>query len=88
METILIDDGVAAIDLARCIGGGLCVTSCPVDAIEPVKKPEDELYHTPKTGAETYMRMMPARGDFSSSWSRHAGLMAHRFEKVQGSGFF
>ncbi len=62
MEAIVVDDGFAAIDLSRCIGCGLCVTTCPVEAIELIKKPEDELYQPPQTGAETYMKIMQERG--------------------------
>ena len=62
MDAIDVNDGIAAINLERCIGCGLCVTTCPVDAIELVKKPEDELYEPPKSGAETYMRIMQERG--------------------------
>jgi Pyruvate/2-oxoacid:ferredoxin oxidoreductase delta subunit len=62
MDAIDVDDGIAAIKLERCIGCGLCVTTCPVDAIELVKKPEEELYVPPKSGSETYIRIMQERG--------------------------
>jgi formate hydrogenlyase subunit 6/NADH:ubiquinone oxidoreductase subunit I len=62
MVAIEVEDGIAEIVLNRCIGCGLCVTTCPVDAIELVKKPEEELYEPPKSGAETYMRIMQERG--------------------------
>ena len=32
----------------RCIGCGLCVTSCPTDAIQLLRKPEAEIIHPPK----------------------------------------
>jgi len=62
IEAIAVVDGVAEINLKRCIGCGLCVTTCPVDAIELIQKPEEQLYEPPKSGAETYIRIMQERG--------------------------
>jgi len=62
IDAIEVVDGISTIDLNRCIGCGLCVTTCPVDAIALIKKAEDKLYVPPKTGAETYMRIMQERG--------------------------
>ena len=62
IDAIEVVDGISTIDLNRCIGCGLCVTTCPVDAIELIKKAEDKLYVPPKTGAETYIRIMQERG--------------------------
>jgi len=62
MEAIDVVDGIAEINRVRCIGCGLCVTTCPVDAIELIKKPEEELYEPPRSGAETYMKIMQERG--------------------------
>ena len=62
MDAITETDGIAAIKLDRCIGCGLCVTTCPTDAIQLIQKPEDQMYEPPKTGAETYIRIMQERG--------------------------
>jgi len=62
MEAIEITDEKSDILLDRCIGCGLCVTTCPQEAIRLIKKPEEELYQPPESGAETYIRIAMERG--------------------------
>jgi Fe-S-cluster-containing hydrogenase component 2 len=62
MDAIEVNDGIAAIDSNRCIGCGLCVTTCPTQAMQLVKKPDDQLYEPPQNGVETYVRIMQERG--------------------------
>jgi electron transport complex protein RnfB len=62
MEAVEVVDGISTVHLNRCIGCGLCVTTCPAEAIRLVKKSDDQLYHPPKSGAETYIRIMQERG--------------------------
>jgi electron transport complex protein RnfB len=62
MEAISILDGKAVINLDRCIGCGLCVTTCTTGALQLKKKPEDQLYRPPQSGAETYIKIAIERG--------------------------
>ncbi len=62
MDALEVVDGISTVDLNRCIGCGLCVTTCPTEAIQLIKKGDDQLYHPPKSGIETYMRIMQERG--------------------------
>jgi ferredoxin len=62
MDAIEIVDDAAVVDLNRCIGCGLCVTTCDTGALELTKKPDDQQYIPPKSGAETYIRIAQERG--------------------------
>jgi len=43
MEAINIVNDKAVVNLDRCIGCGLCVTTCTTGALQLKKKPEDQL---------------------------------------------
>ncbi len=62
MDAVEVVDGISTVLLNRCIGCGLCVTTCPTEAIQLIKKSEDQLYEPPKSGVETYIRIMQERG--------------------------
>ena len=56
------EDDIARIDLERCIGCGLCVTTCESEALSLMRKSEDELYLPPRTGVRTYVEIAKERG--------------------------
>jgi Fe-S-cluster-containing hydrogenase component 2 len=62
MEAIRMQDDVAEVDLDRCIGCGLCVTTCSSEAIDLVRKDEKDCYTPPGNVVETYMRIAQERG--------------------------
>ena len=62
MDAVEVVDGISTVYLNRCIGCGLCVTTCPAEAIRLIKKADDQLYRPPRSGAETYIRIMQERG--------------------------
>jgi Na+-translocating ferredoxin:NAD+ oxidoreductase subunit B len=56
------DDGAPAIDLALCIGCGLCVTGCTNDAVELRRKPEGEIVAPPIDFAAWERERLRSRG--------------------------
>jgi len=62
MDAVQMHDGVAVIDLKRCIGCGLCVTTCVTNAIDLLRKDEKDSYIPPMYIDETYMRIAEERG--------------------------
>lgn len=62
MDAVSYPQGTAVIRRERCIGCGLCVSTCPVEAITLVPKDSEARYVPPKTGLETYIRIMQERG--------------------------
>ena len=59
MGAVAVVDGAAAVDLGRCIGCGLCVTTCPTEALRLVAKPDPQA--PPKDTPRLYARMYRER---------------------------
>lgn len=47
-------DGVYTIIRSKCIGCGLCVTTCPSEAIQLFRKPADEIESVPRDEMDWY----------------------------------
>lgn len=56
------DGGTARILTDRCIGCGLCVSTCPTEAIQIELKPEDQRVAPPDGGKDLMMRTADMRG--------------------------
>ncbi len=55
-------DSTAALDLKRCIGCGLCVSTCPSESLSLVRKPKTKQPYVPKDIVETNLKLGKARG--------------------------
>jgi Fe-S-cluster-containing hydrogenase component 2 len=62
MEAIRMEDQKAIIDLNRCVGCGLCVSTCPTEALTLLRKSAGDLYVPPEKALETYFRIARERG--------------------------
>jgi MinD superfamily P-loop ATPase len=58
----MTEDDLAEVNLDRCIGCGLCVITCPEDALKLVLKPAGQRRTPPASNAEQMMRMAQKRG--------------------------
>ena len=59
MEAVSIDDGAAVVDVLRCIGCGLCITTCPSDALRLTAK--DSRKEPPKDTPALYAKIFKER---------------------------
>ena len=62
-----LDDDKVLLDADRCIGCGLCVTTCPTGAISLVRKPEVEQREVPKDMIKTSIKLGQARGKLNAA---------------------
>jgi len=81
MEAIQINNGNAVIDLNRCIGCGLCVTTCPTGAMELRRKPAGDQQAVHKTSRETYIQLGKSRKKFGN-WKIFKMLTRSKAERL------
>jgi Fe-S-cluster-containing hydrogenase component 2 len=62
MEALELGDDTVALDVARCIGCGLCITACPTESLDMVRKPESEQPEVPRNMIEAAVKLGQARG--------------------------
>ena len=65
MDAIQFVDEKASIDMDRCIGCGLCVSTCPTDAMSLARKPGYDQPDVPKDLIEASIELGRARGKLS-----------------------
>jgi Fe-S-cluster-containing hydrogenase component 2 len=66
MEAIRLGDGKMVLDLDRCIGCGLCITTCPTDSLSLKRKPEAAQPFIPKNIVDTHIKLGRARGKLTA----------------------
>ena len=62
MEALWLGDGTIGLDLDRCIGCGLCTSTCPTGSLTLMRKPEWEQREVPKDMIQTSFKLGRARG--------------------------
>ena len=65
MDAISICEKKAVLDVDRCIGCGLCVTTCPTQSLSLVRKPVADRMSVPKDHAAAVINVGRARGRLS-----------------------
>jgi ferredoxin len=62
MGALHLVEGKASLDADRCIGCGLCVSTCPTHALELARKPAAELPSVPRSFEQAMLRLGRTRG--------------------------
>jgi len=67
MEALQLNDKKAVLNVNRCIGCGLCVTTCPTHSLSLIRRPKAKQPYVPKNIIETNIRVGKARGKLGMS---------------------
>jgi Fe-S-cluster-containing hydrogenase component 2 len=75
MDALHVEDEKVVLNVERCIGCGLCVSTCQGEALKLVRKPEEQQRQVPKNTMEAYVMRARARvsanADLSDKLRRH-----------------
>jgi len=61
-----LDNKKSVLNVNRCIGCGLCVSTCPTKSLSLVRKPKEKQPYVPKDIIETSIKLGKARGKLST----------------------
>ena len=61
MDALHLEEERVFLSVDRCIGCGLCVSTCPSGALSLVRKPDDQQPEVPKNMIETLLKLKRAR---------------------------
>ena len=64
MEALRLEDEKVVLNQDRCIGCGLCVSTCPTSTLTLVRKPESEQQKVPENVFKAALNLGRARGKF------------------------
>jgi len=67
MEAFHLDNKKSVLDVNRCIGCGLCVSTCPTHSLSLVRKPKEKQPYVPKDFIETNIKLGKDRGKLGIS---------------------
>jgi Fe-S-cluster-containing hydrogenase component 2 len=62
MEAVQLVNEKASIDIDKCIGCGLCVSTCPTDSMTLVRKPDSEQSNVPQDIIKASIELGRTRG--------------------------
>ena len=62
MEALRLDEKKAVLDIDRCIGCGLCVSTCPTHSLLLIRKQRAEQANVPKDHIKSAIKIAQARG--------------------------
>ncbi len=65
MDALTLSEIRATLNPDRCIGCGLCVSTCPTGSLKLQRKPKHEQHYVPASLRETYIKLGQARGKMS-----------------------
>ncbi len=62
MGALHLEDKKSVLDPDRCIGCGLCVSTCPTNSLSLMRKPQAEQADIPKDHVKSLLKVAQARG--------------------------